>query len=232
MRGAVVRTARNCSPDSVIRCTPSRRQASTTDGADRPATSSTATPTCLTARPTAGLLSCATTRTSSRSLRASSAVSSVRRSSCCAQITATAPASPALVSASSARVLVISGTPQASISRASGGSGASSTTTASTPDSVSSSTIRRPTPGSPQTITCPRQSEYAPPTLAAYSPTEPSMASRSRSASPACLAVSSIRCSSTQRSVNCQPSLPLNADSWSRLAAEAAAWRLRSHASR
>ena len=143
-----------------------------------------------------------------------------------------APGSPALASASSARVLVISGTRQASISRASGGSGASSTTTAGTPESASSSTIRKPTPGSPQTMTWPRLSEYAPPTLAAYSPTEPSMASRIKSAWPACLAVSSIRCSSTQRRVNCQPSLPLKADSWSRLAADAAAWRLRSHASR
>src|ERR1700728_3869630 len=42
--GAVVRAARNRIPDSVISCTPSPRQTSTTDGADRPATSRTPAP--------------------------------------------------------------------------------------------------------------------------------------------------------------------------------------------
>ena len=84
--GAVVRAARNRIPDSDSSWTPSPRQTSTTDGADRPATSSTATPASRTARPTAGLASCAITRTSARSRRTSSAVSSADRSFSWAQI--------------------------------------------------------------------------------------------------------------------------------------------------
>ena len=163
--GAVVRAARNRIPDSDSSWTPSPRQTSTTDGADRPATSRTATPASRTARPTAGLASCAITRTSARSRRTSSAVSSADRSFSWAQITAIAPARPAESSVSSARACpVISGTPQAAIIRASAGAGSSSMTTAGTPDSVSSSTIGSPTPGSPQTITCPSQSACVSPT--------------------------------------------------------------------
>ena len=163
--GAAVRAARNRIPDSFISCTPSPRQTSTMDGADRPATSSTATPTCLTARPTAGLSSCAITRTSGRSRRVSSAVSSADRSSSWAQITAIAPARPADVSVSSARAgPVTSGTPQAAMIRASAGAGLSSTTTAGTPESASCSTISRPTACSPQTITCPCQPACTSPT--------------------------------------------------------------------
>src|SRR5215469_12196132 len=46
-----------------------------------------------------------------------------------------------------------------------------------------------------------------------YSPTVPSMASRIRSACPACRAVSSSRCSRTQPSVKCRPSRNVATDS-------------------
>ena len=67
---------------------------------------------------------------------------------------------------------------------------------------------------------------------AGYSPTVPSMASRSMSACPACRAVSSSRCISTQRREKCLPSGNVFTDCWSRPSACAAAWRLRSQASR
>ena len=64
------------------------------------------------------------------------------------------------------------------------------------------------------------------------SPTTPSMASRSRSACPACRAVSSSRCSRTHRSVKRRPSRSGCTESWSRVSAWAAASRLRTQACR
>ncbi len=166
-RGAVVRAARNRSPSSAISCAPDCRHASAMAGADSPATSRTATSICSSARPTAGLPSWTTTRTSARSSRVSSAVSSVSRSSSRAQMTAIAPARPASVSVAAARELAARcGTPHPASWRASAGSGWSSTTTAGTPDWLSSSTMRRPTKRRPHTITWPRQSAHPPVTRA------------------------------------------------------------------
>ena len=159
---ATILETANRSPDSHSSWAPGPRQASAIDGADSPATSSTATEIWVSARPTAGLPSSTTIRTSARSLRTSSAVSSVCRSLSWVEITAAAPARPAAVSASADRGLASSrGTPQPAMTPARPGSGRSSTTTAGTPDRLSSSTIRRPTPCSPHTITCPRQLLYA-----------------------------------------------------------------------
>ena len=131
------------------------------DGADSPATSSTEIAIRDSARPTAGLLSWTTTRTSARSSRVSRAASSVGRSSSWAQITASAPASPASARVSADRELpAMCGMPQPVRLRASRGSGWSSMTTVGTPEELSSSTIRRPTPCRPQTITCPRHPAY------------------------------------------------------------------------
>ena len=158
-RGAVVRAARKRSPSSGISWMPDCRHASAIDGADSAATSSTDTSIFASARPTPGLPSWTTTRTSARSSRVSSAVSRVTRSSSRAQMTAVAPARPASARVAADRELAgRCGTPQPASWRASAGSGWSSMTTAGTPDRLSSSTIRRPTLRRPHTMTCPRQS--------------------------------------------------------------------------
>ena len=77
-------------------------------------------------------------------------------------MTAIAPARPASASVAAARELTARcGTPHPASWRAGAGSGWSSTTTAGTPDWLSSSTKRRP-----HTITWPRQSAYPPVTRA------------------------------------------------------------------
>ena len=137
-RGRAPRTARAASPRAARWCG-RRGTASPTataparprPGRPRPPTARTGRrrrgplrPASRTARPTAGLASCAITRTSARSRRTSSAVSSADRSFSWAQITAIAPARPADISVSSARACpVISGTSQAAIIRGEGRGG-------------------------------------------------------------------------------------------------------------
>jgi hypothetical protein len=100
------RTA-NRSPARSNSCRSVRTHASTTDGADSTALSSTvpAPVTSASAPPTAGFRSSTTIRRSARSRRASSVVSSVCTSSSSTHTSARAPAMPAACSVSGIRAL-------------------------------------------------------------------------------------------------------------------------------
>ncbi len=140
-------------------------QASTTDGANSPATSSAlpAPVASSTARPTVGLSRWTTTEMSSRMSRTISAVSTLRRSLACVHTTARAPATPAARSnAPGSPSLDMCGQPQLSTSAAIRAEGSSSSTTTCTSATRSCSTVRRPTPSRPHTITWPVQCSYSP----------------------------------------------------------------------